>query len=434
VKKFVMCLVFLFIADSLLAGQKEFAYYAPLSGDGYNAFVRVAVPKEIIARTQASFNDIRIFNDLGEEIEYAIFAQHDIPSLYTKWSVVESREQDSEQFFILKRTGPAGLIRTLELLVERKPLLKEIEIFSSPDGSSWEFLGKGSIVDLRPYVDVYNAMIELPGTTDPYLMVGVKNASKTYDDLLLSLYFRQIGIKKVYKDSGAISIKGGISPIVMGDRSDAVFNHALFTQPENYLDDDGNTIIDLGRVELFVEEVSLRIADPYFLRMVELWTSPGYDPAAYSYTGSGNIYRIEACDIFSSALFLEEKKCSNLRIKILNNGRAPLSISQVILEWAQRDLFFMPHSNRRYTLYFGAQDVPPPEYSIADMVPAQPLKRAGFNTWYIDRIEMNEAYSPDRLMMERFKMLFSIGFALLVVYILGFWIIQLRNRLPRGRL
>jgi hypothetical protein len=434
VKKFVMCLVFLLIADPLLAGQKDFAYFAPVRGNDYNGFVRVAVPQEIITRTQATFDDIRIFNDLGQEVEYAIFAQRNIPSLYTKWSVVESREQDSGQDFILKRTGPEGLIHSLELLVERKPLLKEIEIFSSADGSSWEFLAKDSIVDLRPHVDVYDTMVELPGTTDPYLKVEVKNASKTYDDPLLSLYFRQIGIMKVYRDSGAISIKGGISPIVMGDRCETMFDHALFTQPENYLDDEGNTIINLGRVELFVEEVSLRIDDPYFLRMIELWTSPGYDSAAYSHTGTGNIYRIEACGISNSALLLEEKKCSNLRIKILNNGRIPLSISQVKLKWTQRDLFFMPQGNRKYTLYFGAHDVSPPKYSIAQMIPAQPLKRAGFNTWYIGSIKMNEAYSPDRLMMERFKMFLSIGFILLVVYIMGFLIIQLRNRLPRGRL
>ena len=281
-------------------------------------------------------------------------------------------------------------------------------------------------------MEVYDTTVELPETRAAYIRIEMTDSGKKDSDPYLWIFFEQIGIDRYQKNIKELKILSASSQISAEDPETPAYDQAVFTQPETYIDEEGSTLIDFGKVGLPIEEVSLRIADPYFFREVELWTSSAKDSSSFIFTGRGCIYGIEAYALRNTSLSFGQDKCTYVRLKVLDKGRTPLSINQVVLQWTRRDLYFIPLPGRQYTLYFGAKDVKVPKYDSQEMIRDHQQSLATYGSWQMRRAEKNEAYDPDRRMLEKFKLIFSLGFSLLVVYILGFWIIQFRNRLPKA--
>jgi len=287
---------------------------------------------------------------------------------------------------------------------------------------------------MRPHVEVYDTTVKLPKTGAAYIRIEMTDSLKKDRDPCLWIFLEQIGIDRYQKNMGEIKIQKALSLISTENPESPVYDQALFTQPETSLDEKGNTLIDLGKVGLPIEHISMKVVDPYFFREVELWTSSAKDSSSFIFAGRGYIYGIEAYNLMDTSLSFGQDRCPYVRLKILDNGHPPLFIEQIALKWTRRDLYFIPRAGRQYTLYFGAKDVKAIKYDIQGMIRGHQQSSAKYGSWQMYRAEKNEAYTPDRLMMKRFKLIFSLGFALLVVYILGFWIIQFRNRLPKARL
>ena len=419
-------------SGAVSAEIQDFAWCARLAGNGYNVPVRVAIPAEVIAGTQAAFADLRIFNDLGEEVAYAICTQPGGSPVVVRWEVVETCAADGIQTFKLKRKHTEGFVHDLEIHTGEGFFYKDVTLFSSVDGQSWEYLTKDSIIDMRPHVEVYDTTVELPETRAAYIRIEMTDARKKERDPSLRIFLEQAGIDRYQKNIREIRVQSASSRMSTEGPTPPVYDQALFTQPETYLDEEGSTVIDLGKVGLPLEEVSLEIFNPYFYREVELWTSRAKDSSSFSPAGRGCIYGIEAYALKNTALSFGKDKCSYVRLKVVDNGRTPLSINRVALQWTRRGLSFIPLKGRRYTLYFGAKDVKAPKYAIQDMIRDNQHVPAAYGSWQMRRAEKNETYNPDRLMKKRFKLIFLLGFGLLVVYILGFWIIQFRNYLPKA--
>lgn len=423
--------VLIVCADARAAGPGDFAYIAPLTGTGYDVPVCVALPQEIIARSRSVLGDLRLFDDAGTEVAYALSVQTGAVEELVSWDLVESTQSKGRQSFILKRGRQGSRARSVELLAENGPFRKEVEIFSSDDGDSWEYRARGIIVDLRPLVNVFDTTLEIPaGTAASYLMVKMKDARTGGEDPCLGMFFRQLGIDRFQINVEPVALRGAFSRSDTPDRVVAVYDQALFTEPETYLDEEGNTIIDLQTVSLPVDEVAFSIADPYFFRHVELWVSPVSDPEACLLAGRGTICRIQAYDTEKTAIFFGQDTCSRVMIKVVNKNRTPLSIGQIALRWARRELCFIPEQGRSYTLYFGSAGVKAPGYTPGNRARIHPLEGDDYGVWHAGKVRDNEAYAPGGLMAKRFKTLFLIGFSLLVVYVLGCWIIRVRGRIP----
>ena len=435
VKRYIGFVIFLLLSmfTSLSAAELyNFAYYSLLNGDGYDAPVRMTIPKEIISRTSPGFEDLRVYNDLGEEVECAVFSQSKTTPVFAMWDVVDSINRDNTVSVILKRTQQEGYARDIELLPGKGMFRNEVRIFSSDDAASWKYLAEGSIVDLRPRLDVYDTTVDIPETRDPYIKVEVRKFRSKERNPYLDVFLELSGIERFSESMDMIKVKRARSSIKRQDLQGPVYDQILFTNPEPYLDDEGNTIIDLGKTELPIDEVSLKVTDPYFFREVQLWAICEKGSGTYILEGKGNIYSIDAYGISRTKIAFEEGKCRYVRLKILNNGSPPLSIPQVSLRWNRRELYFIPEQQRQYAVYFGSRHSDAPEYGFADIMNRHPEKWKTYASWHTGRVEKNESYDPERFMKKWFKTFFSIGFIILILYMLGFWIIQIKSRIPRS--
>lgn len=434
VRRYIFCLGFFLLSmlSSLSAAEvHDFAYYALLNGNGYDAPVRATIPQEIIARTSPGFEDLRVYNDLGEEVERAVFPQHKNPPVFVTWEVVDSIVHDSTVSVVLKRTHQEGYVKDIELLPGKGMFRGKVRIFSSNDAVTWRYLAEGDIVDLRPRMDLYDTSVVIPETGDSHIKIEIRQFRAEKSDPYLDVFLEQRGIDRFNEGMGTIRVKGARSTIRTQDLQGPVYDQILFTTPETYLDDDGNTIIDLGKTGLPLDEVILEVIDPYFFREVQLWAISEKASGSFLLKGTGNIYSMDAYGITRTSLPFDEDKCTQVRLKVLNNGRAPLSISQVALRWIRRELYFMPERQRQYTVYFGSPHADAPEYGLTDILSRHPQKWSAYASWHTGRVEKNESYDPDRLMKKWYKAFFFMGFIILMAYLLGVWVIQIKSRVPR---
>ncbi|HOO47208.1 MAG TPA: hypothetical protein PLM29_13315 [Deltaproteobacteria bacterium] len=429
-----------FLLEILLLGMfswlsaaevSDFAYSAPLSGTRYGEIVRIVIPQHVISGTDQGFEDLRVYNDLGVEVERAVFFQPAAEQVSVMWDIVDAGEREGTYQVILRREPSEGHIQDIEFLSEKGMFRCQASIFSSSDAVSWKHLADGTLVDLRPYMNMRVTKIDLPATAATHIMAEIRQYSAERRDIYLDVFLEQFGIDRFAQDMGMIRVTGAHSTVRAQEMQGPVYDQILFTAPESYLDDDGNTIIDLGKTGLPIDEVKLDVTDPYFYREVQLFSISEKASGTYLFRGGANIYRMDAYGISCTSLPFEEAKCAQVRLKIINDTRAPLSVRGVALRWARRELFFTPEPHRQYTAYFGARQMKAPRFEIADLLSRQPEKRAACAVWNIGRIEKNESYDPDRLMKKWFKAFFLIGMIMLMVYMLGFWVIQIKNRVQR---
>ncbi|HHO75646.1 MAG TPA: hypothetical protein ENN05_04370 [Deltaproteobacteria bacterium] len=431
---YMPCVVFFVLSmftSSSAAQMYDFAYHASLNGQGHGVPVRAAIPQDIIVWTSPGFEDLRVYNDLGEEVDRAVFPQYRIKPVFVSWEVIDSHVHDGTVSVVLKRKQFEGYVSDIEIIPEKGMFHNEVEIFSSNDTASWRYLASASIVDLRPRLDVYHTNVYIPETGDSYLRVDVRQFRAKPRDPYLDVFLEQSGFDRFSAGMGIIKVKGALSGISRQDMQRPVYDQILFTSPETCLDDEGNTIIDLGKTGLPIDKVSLKVTDPYFFREVQLWAISEKGSGSYVLEGGGNIYCMDAYGISRTSVPFEKDRCRYVRIKILNKGRPPLSISNVALRWIRRELYFIPEPHRQYAVYFRSRNAGNMQHRLEDIMSRDPEKWTTYASWKTGRIEKNESYDPDSHIKKWFKTVFSMGFIILMIYMLGFFIIQIKNRIPK---
>ncbi|HOO46617.1 MAG TPA: hypothetical protein PLM29_10340, partial [Deltaproteobacteria bacterium] len=97
----------------------DFAYSAPLSGTRHGEIVRIVMPQQVISRTSERFEDLRVYNELLEEEERAVFSQPAVQQASVAWDVVDAGERDGTYRVILRRELAEGHVQDIELLSEK---------------------------------------------------------------------------------------------------------------------------------------------------------------------------------------------------------------------------------------------------------------------------------------------------------------------------
>lgn len=409
---------------------EDFPFSAPLEGRSSSGLVKVAVPSEVLSRSDPGLTNCRIFDDLGEEVPFFIDTVHELERQALRWEIVQSRETREGAFFLISNPNGADFVNNLEIIAGRKSGCSDIEVFFSPEGTAWQLIAKGRLTDLRPSYNAYRMSIALPETFADKLKVLLKKpalvkgesgfkACRIFDDVLPGLNPLS-GIRSFSSLPGKGPDKG------------SHMDEAVFQEPACRLDDQGNTVIELGRVDLPVDQVSIQAADGCFYREVELDTADRDEESSYRPKGAGALYRIPTLDLGRDTIAAAMEKARFFRIRILNKEESPLAVNRVSLRWARRYLLFMPRQGRSYEIRYGSGQVPGAQYDLERITPYGTYgSLAGLPAWKMGRSSPNADYEPDRLVKEQFRRFFIIGVIVLITYFIGFWFIRIRNLIPR---
>ena len=92
--------------------------------------------------------------------------------------------------------------------------------------------------------------------------------------------------KKIFRIDRIIGSNGVSVP------SEEVLDYTYCNNRDIFTDSEGNTVINLDRVNLPVTEITLQVENPYYYRFVELLGSDSAEEKSFRKLCSGNIYKI----------------------------------------------------------------------------------------------------------------------------------------------
>jgi len=423
-------LVFIMCGQSIGADPSDFRYKAQLTGVQYGHPVRAALASEVLRFYSGDREDIAIFDETGTELECEIFMQQPPEERYAVWEVLEDTAENQVRSIVLRRDADGRYVSNLVFSTRTRGFFREIEVYAGREMTSWRPVGEGVIADLRPEMDVVYSTIEFNETNNAFLKVRIKDVNLAKEqglqyDLLNTDIIGLLSENKAPIPFDPFTSRTGKK----GPKLDRI----VYKKPSALSDNQGGTIIDLGKVGLPVEYVGIVARDHYYYCGVEILTADGYGPAVYRVVGRGVFYRIAGGMLTRDILAPGLGKTAYARLKLSGSG-SPYMISEVHVSWARRYISFIPEHGRHYWLYWGGEGLSETAGSPGKIRRETRETLTKYAQWNTGPVQANKAYDPVKAGKGFFAEIMYIGIIGILIYTMGFWLFQLRSgfaRIPR---
>jgi hypothetical protein len=419
------CLLGLLAAIPAQAARVEdFHLYAPLAGSEYGVPVRVVLPPEVLSRTFQALREIKIIDDLGQEIPFLFDVSGSYPRRAMRWEIQDTRTIGDDQIFLLGRGMDGGLVEELTVISGQAWACSDVEVYSSRDGMMWQPLAKGRIASLKPRLDVSWMSIDLSRTSDPLLKVVLRRMSREGGPSPFGCLGGPGGLPDPVPFTAVQGFTSSVAPAGAGGM---VYQEERVDRFTGDMDAQGNTVVDLPGPGLPVTEVAFSFAQGCFYRDVSIFARKGGRGTSYDLKGSGGICDLPGLGLSRSSLRADLGSAPGIRLRIAAGGGPPVSLSSITLRWPRTSLLFVPQPGRTYGLYFGTDSprVGPAGQSYTPGDDVQVFWKAGAPV-------ENRVFKPRRTTADNRRLFFILSVAVLVAYCIGFWAVQIRN-LRAGR-
>ena len=429
-------LVTLLFATRLVnaAQPTDFRFLAPINSEApAQEPVRFTLPQAVISETSNNFADVRIFDGEGLETPYLISEQREAPRTSFTFIVLSYNHTDDVEEIVLERPQDTAPIQELVFFTSARDFKKSVQILESEDLISWRDLATDVIFDFSSHIDLRRTKAALPDTNARYLKLFFRtDTSPQTDSSEARLYYNGV----------EVFLQGHRAKPVRMDRIEGhtnalpetflPYDRAVFTHPRMTTDEDKNTIIHLGRVNLPINEIVLPAKNPYYHRRVELWAAESDDEEEYRFLASGAVYKIPGMTKPENTLQVHQPQREYLRLKIINGDNPPLRLQHVEVAWGRRNLYFIPEVDRRYQLYFGNARVAAPHYELKHILPADSRTLSRYAEASLGEIRGNPDYrpTPDQSAWEKFERMIFISVVVLLTCGLGLWLYRLLSKIP----
>jgi hypothetical protein len=293
-----------------------------------------------------------------------------------------------------------------------------------------------SYFDFSSQIDLRKTTLKLPNTKARYLRIILKDNDRPIDlgdDIRLrykDLEFTLSGLK-----AGEIKIDGFTSTLGRTKHEAPLFDRAVFPKPHTFLDNEKNTIVSLGRVNLPIEKASLKINNTYYYRSIELWVAETDDEQSYRQVTQDIVYKIPGISSDKNTITYNQTQHVYVRLKVINHDNPPLHVEEVTIEWMRRNLYFIPESGHWYTLYCGGENIRAPRYELQKLVPNQHDQLMRYDEWKVGALQKNENYAPKPAMPSQkpFERYLLTVLVILLVCGLAWWAFRLMKNIPGSK-
>lgn len=435
---FIVSCAWLSTAAAVMAGPSpsDFRATATIQGEFEpNTPVRVTLSREIISEAEPDFADVRLFDDRDQETPYVIYRQteaHEAPTAF-EFEIVAYDESEKRAVITLKRPDDAPAFRGIELVITGTDFKKEVRVAAGPTTEALQEIATDTIFDFSSRIDLRDTSIAVPQTDAAFLRIVLEDkASRPSQKPDMRLRYEGLEFWTNGKAAGPIRVERILGWSGEKKPAENHFDHVAIDQPAATVDEDGNTVLDLG-VRLPVAHMTFDVANPYYYRRVQLLTADENGDGEYSVAGSGVIYRMPGqSEPHNKVVF--NRPTRRLRARVLNDDNPPLRVRNVEIAWIRRNLYLVPEPGRRYTLYVGSEDVATPKYELDRLIPSDHGKLAQYAAMSLAHLQPNSGYEPRIQASTREAAEHAIFVALVValVCILGVWAYRLLSTMKTG--
>lgn len=413
---------------------------------------RLTLTHDILALASDGYADLRMFRDDGQETPYVIYQEKQPQqSLVTfEFKIISYNQEGNQEEIILSRPEAIQSYHAITLATPVRDFKKSVEVFASEGQDVWHELLKDTLFDFTSNVDLRKNTIEFAAQGARYLKLvltddwaGAKPTDKSlqlsYDGLNL-----QVGEKQEPKKLKVENIVGRSGE----DRPEApVIDTRLFdlasgtgvtdTRVTGTKDDEGNTVLSLGLVNLPLYKTKFYVENAYYHRRVELWVADVDQADQYHYANAGILYKIPGMNEAVDTIEWNEPARRYIKFKIINKNNPPLKIAKLAWSWMRENLYFIPEPGRGYTLYVGSHlSMDRPEYELPQMITPNFATLATYPQVMLQEVAANPAYDAEYGLdvkkiksekNERTVLWVVLG---MLVLLIMFWIFSLLQKLP----
>ena len=341
---------------------------------------------------------------------------------------------------VVERPGKDEPYDRIEILTSARDFKKNVRVYSSTSSGEelpeiWKQLSDDTVFDFSSRIDLRKKKFEIDSTSSRYLKIvftDERPAGEEEESIRLEydgLKFEVGGLKD--EPFRIDRIRGWRGEKRAGE---AVLDRKIISQPGQIIDDNGDSIHNLGPVNLPVSQITLRVDRKYYHRRVELLGASSDNDEEYTSIGSGTIYNIPGMDDPSATFSVAARDHRYLKLRIVNRDNPPLDVLKLELAWPRNNLYFIPEKGRSYSLFFGGDDILRPDYELGQIIKGEHGILSSFPGLALENIRKNSGYEagkpkPTKEITE--KAAFKIVILVLVLG-LAWWLYSLMKKLPRS--
>ncbi len=398
-------LMFLFCTHmSVFASVNKnvFQYYKTINVQK-TGYIKVPVDGEMYDKTKKELSDIRIYNDLDEEVSYAISYANKKGDTEIKddVSIVNKSYNNDKLFFTVDRKEDKQIINKMEVVIDDKDYLYSVKLEGSNDSIEWFIIPTdGYLHDLNQTDDDSGKVIKLEDNNFRYLNVTMTSVMGDLTDKEI------LGIRLAYNKMQEVE-KNKIQAEMIEHKE---------------LEGSSSYIIDTKYNNTLFDKLKVVTSDTNFNRNIEVFGSNNQEEWQRVKNSQISVYKVGDIDISNSELEIRPSRFRYIKVNIVNNDNAPLDIKEIEVFQTPEYLIFETQSAREYRIFFGNDTIQKATYDIKkvlEFIDVNTIDRA-----YIGGIMENQQYSDEyKPLSERFEYLIWIVIVAMVIA-LGYLIVN----------
>ena len=311
----------------------SYEYLKNIEVSGKNSYKEFYLTKDIYLKSKNNLNDLRIKNEIGDEVPYVIEKNIEISNRIEKkvsiGKIISKKNKETQMETVVKFTPKKKLDDIVGNIIQLKAIdnfYSKYELLGSDNGKNWIYISSGELYKTSEKEELRIEFIKKKYSY--YKIVTALTEKIKYNALVLLLNEKKI------------------------DKKTNIITNLQYKVEEKR----NNTIVTIQSNNLPLQQISLKINDEfkrnYIVRNDKVYKT-------------GNLFKVgnrEKLDIqFNKKISLEQ-----IILEIENGDNKPLMIEKIQGEYLPLKIIFKAKPEEKYILTFGDRELFKPRYDLEE--------------------------------------------------------------------
>jgi hypothetical protein len=311
----------------------SYEYLKNIEVSGKNSYKEFYLTKDIYLKSKNNLNDLRIKNEIGDEVPYVIEKNIEISNRIEKkvsiGKIISKKNKETQMETVVKFTPKTKLDDIVGNIIQLKAIdnfYSKYELLGSDNGKNWIYISSGELYKTPEKEELRIEFIKKKYSY--YKIVTALTEKIKYNALVLLLNEKKI------------------------DKKTNIITNLQYKVEEKR----NNTIVTIESNNLPLQQISLKINDEfkrnYIVRNDKVYKT-------------GNLFKVgnrEKLDIqFNKKISLEQ-----IILEIENGDNKPLMIEKIQGEYLSLKIIFKAKPEEKYILTFGDRELFKPRYDLEE--------------------------------------------------------------------
>jgi Protein of unknown function (DUF3999) len=310
----------------------------------------ITLDRAAFSHSENRLADLRVIDDEGKEIPYAVRSQITRPLEQVKLaSAVRENSFVPKEFtqVVVDLGEKTGFHNNLRVRTPETDFINWVEVAASDDAHVWRIVNARAPISRFSKENLEgNQTVRYSENNARYLRVRIQEAQHPFQVTDIEVFSSPVVKKEAAAESG-ISLANSLAPDSNGSESLTRWT------------------VDLGSGNIPISRFNFETSQPEFYRAVRVQTSS--DEKEWQFAGGGEIHRYVFNGVSQESLEVSSYENGGpryWRAEVLNGNDAPLSGVRMSVLMPQRFVLFHAAADRSYRMVYGNARVAAPDYDL----------------------------------------------------------------------